>query len=154
MATLDSSSSIRSTVGYDCPPLALMDTAEQDDVTFPPYDIEKLDEDHYCIVMALPGFGADDLDVVVEPNRLVIRGKAKDRPEKSLPRRGITRRAFVKHFMLADFIAVNAASLSDDLLIIKLKHDLSNGLKPRKIGIQTGTSRRSREPKFIDQPVT
>ena len=96
MATLDSSSSIRSTVGYDCLPLALMDTAEQDDVTFPPYDIEKLDEDHYCIVMALPGFGADDLDVVVEPNRLVIRGKVKDGPEKSLPRRGITRRAFVK----------------------------------------------------------
>lgn len=51
-------------------------TTEQQ--TFPPYNIEKSDDNHYRITLALAGFRQDDFDIQLEGTRLTVKGT----PEK------------------------------------------------------------------------
>ena len=55
----------RSTVGFDrlFQLLDGMGAADGDAPSFPPYDIEKLGDNSYRIVMAVAGFGKDELEV-------------------------------------------------------------------------------------------
>ncbi len=115
--------------------MVLTHAMERDDDGFPPYNIEKLGDDLNLIVMAVAGLGANDLEVMVEQNRLTIRRKAKHRDEKSLLYRGITCRAVVSRFTLAEFIEVVGASQSDGLPIIDLKHEPPNEPKPQMIDV-------------------
>ena len=104
---------------------------------YPPYNIEKLGEDAYRIVMAVAGFGMDDLEIVAERNRLAVRGEVKDKTERTYLHRGIATRAFERQFDLADFVQVEGASLENGLLVIELKREIPEALKPRRIEIGT-----------------
>jgi molecular chaperone IbpA len=111
---------------------------QREEVGYPPYNIEKCGEDSYRIVMALAGFGQDDVEIVAERNRLTVRGEIKGQNGKTYLHRGIATRTFERHFELADFIEVIGASMGDGLLMIELKRELPEELKPRRIEIQTG----------------
>ncbi len=93
---------------------------------YPPYNIERLaGEDGHGdvlrITLAVAGFRPEDLDVTVEENQLVIRGRQADddRPRQFL-HRGIAARQFQKNFLLAEGIEVLGADLKDGLLAIDL----------------------------------
>jgi molecular chaperone IbpA len=137
MATLDFTPLFRSTVGFDRLPMLLTHAMQREETGYPPYNIEKLNEDGYRIVMAVAGFGDDDIDVVTEQNRLIVRGKLKDKNGTSYLHRGIAARSFERSFDLADFVQVTGATLRDGLLMIDLKRELPEEMKPRKIPIQT-----------------
>ena len=65
MTSFDLSPLFRSTIGFDRLSRAL-DTAFQYDSRvqgYPPYNIEKVDENGYRITMAVAGFGEGDLEV-------------------------------------------------------------------------------------------
>jgi molecular chaperone IbpA len=139
MATLDFTPLFRSSVGFDRIPNLLASAMARTEEGFPPYNIEKCGEDRYRIVLALAGSSRDEVEIVVEQNHLTVRGAKKDKNSATYVHRGIANRSFTRHFELADFIEVTDATMGDGLLVIDLKREVPEALKPRSIPINTGT---------------
>jgi molecular chaperone IbpA len=139
MATLDFTPLFRSSIGFDQLPALFSHALERPETGYPPYNIEKVGEDRYRIVMAVAGFGKDDVEIVQEQNRLTVYGKLKETAGKTYLHRGIATRAFERHFDLADYVEVTDATMGEGLLVISLKRDLPEALKPRTIPINAGT---------------
>ena len=126
----------RSFVGFDR--IAdLLETASRADMTasWPPYDIEKTGDDSYRISLAVAGFRAAELEVVSQPNLLVVTGRRADDGEHAYLHRGIAGRAFEQRFNLADHLVVTDARHEDGLLVIDLVRQVPEALKPRRIPI-------------------
>ena len=113
MATLDFTPLFRSTIGVDQLPGLLSHALERPEIGYPPYNIEKVGEDQYRIVMAVAGFGKDDVEIVQEQNRLSVRGKLKESNGTTYLHRGIATRAFERHFDLADYVEVTDATMGE-----------------------------------------
>jgi len=137
MATLDFSPLYRSTVGFDHLSNLLSHALDREESNYPPYNIEKLDDDAYRIVVALAGFAREDVEVVTEQNRLYVRGRTSDTSEGTYLYRGIARRPFEHVFELADHVSVVAANMAEGVLTIDLKRELPEALKPRRIDVAT-----------------
>ncbi len=141
MTTFDFSPLFRSTVGFDRMQ-RLLDAATRVDesaFSYPPYNIEAVDENAYRITMAVAGFSSDDLDVTVEDNTLKITGRARaEREGARYLHRGIAGRAFERRFDLAEHIKVVGADLKDGLLDIELAREIPEEKRPRKITIGEG----------------
>lgn len=124
----------RTAIGFDR--LARMvDTAATADVSYPPYNIEKTGDDSYRLVMAVAGFGPNDIEMTVKENTLLVAGKAGSESGSELLYRGIAGRAFERKFVLADHIVVEGADLSNGLLTVGLKRVVPEALKPRRIAV-------------------
>ena len=146
MTGFDFSPLFRSTVGFDRIN-RLMESAQapQSDSAYPPYNIEKTDENHYRITVAVAGFGPEDLDVAVKDNSLAISGKIKrseeEQEKRQILHRGIAGRAFQLNFALADAVVVHGADLENGLLHVSLERVVPEEAKPRRIEIKSGDSR-------------
>ena len=69
----------------------------------------------------MAGFTEADLDVVVEGNELIVKGRqADDQGERVFLHRGIASRQFQRRFLVAEGIEVAGASLQHGLLYIDL----------------------------------
>jgi HSP20 family molecular chaperone IbpA len=93
---------------------------------YPPYNIERLprtegEAERLRITLAVAGFGRDEIDITVEENQLVIRGRQKDDDGHSYLHRGIAARQFNRSFVLADGMEVRSARLANGLLEIGLE---------------------------------
>jgi molecular chaperone IbpA len=145
MRTIDFTPVFRSTIGFDRM-ARLVDAAYQASEasaqpSYPPYNIEKLDEDSYRITMAVAGFGENEIDVTVKENSLTVSGKVEKDETASAQaflHRGIAARAFERKFDLADHIIVTGAEMENGLLHIDLVRDVPEEKKPRKIMIGSG----------------
>ena len=73
MRNYDLSPLLRQWIGFD--KLASAMQGGQASQGFPPYNIEKTDDNHYRISLALAGFKQSELDIEVEGPRLTVRGK-------------------------------------------------------------------------------
>ena len=92
---------------------------------YPPYNIERLARDaqnpeRLRITLAVAGFTRDQLDVSIEENQLVIRGRQQDDKTRQYIHRGIAARQFQRTFVLADGMQVQGADLKNGLLSIDL----------------------------------
>ena len=92
---------------------------------YPPYNVERLprDERHperLRITLAVAGFARDELEITVEENQLVIRGRQSDDKQREYLYRGIAARHFQRSFVLADGMDVLGADLNHGLLSIDL----------------------------------
>jgi HSP20 family molecular chaperone IbpA len=87
---------------------------------YPPYNIEQTSDDTFRITLAVAGFAPGDLNVTVEDNQLIIRGKQADDGERSYLHRGIAARQFQRAFVLADGMEVSGAELGNGLLSVLL----------------------------------
>lgn len=92
---------------------------------YPPYDVEQLDENRLRIVLAVAGFTLNDLQVQIENNQLVIRGKRSEENDRVFLHRGIAARQFHRSFVLAEGIEVTSASLSNGLLRVELERPIN-----------------------------
>ena len=148
MRTYDLSPLFRSTVGFDRMN-RLIDSASNTQVpTYPPYNIEKLGDDDYRVTMAVAGFGSDDLEITQKENALIIQGNAKVSGEGvTYLHQGIAARPFERRFALADHVNVVDASLENGILVVDLKREVPEALKPRKIAIGSAAP----GPKPIEQ---
>jgi hypothetical protein len=72
------------------------------------------------ITLAVAGFKRQQIEITVEENQLVIRGRQEDDKSRQYIHRGIATRQFSRTFVLADGIEVKSADLSDGLLSIDL----------------------------------
>jgi len=148
MRNYDLSPLFRSTVGFDRMN-RLFDTAFNTDVpSYPPYNIEKLGDEDYRVTMAVAGFGTDDLEITQKDNALIIKGNAKTNGEGvTYLHRGIAARAFERRFALAEHVNVVNANVENGILIVDLKREVPEALKPRKISITNGGSKAAIEQK-------
>ncbi len=141
MRTYDFSPLYRATVGFDRV-ADLMDRVLSADVaqpTYPPYNIEKIDENAYRISVAVAGFSGDELTVEVKDGALIVAArKAEDESAKTYLHRGIATRAFERRFALADHVKVSGATHADGMLHIDLVREVPEALKPRRIEIAKG----------------
>ena len=87
---------------------------------FPPYNIEQMAPDTIRITLAVAGYGESDLDVGLEDNQLMIRGRQNADQEHHYLYRGIAARSFIKTFVLADGMKVLGARLENGLLTVDL----------------------------------
>lgn len=143
MRNFDFAPLYRSSVGFD--QIAnLMDRVLTNDTTtqsYPPYNIEKLDDDAYRISIAVAGFSDADLSVEVREKALIVSGrKADEGKDKTYLHRGIATRAFERRFHLADHVQVTGAAHRDGMLHIELERQVPEALKPRQIQIASETS--------------
>jgi molecular chaperone IbpA len=141
MRTIDFSPLYRSVVGFDR--LAdLLQTASADAASgYPPYNIERTDENAYRVEIAVAGFKPEELHVEVKENLLVVQGrKAANDESRRFLHRGLAERNFERRFQLADYVVVTSADLADGLLSIALRRELPDALKPRRIDITSGRS--------------
>lgn len=144
MRTFDLAPLYRATVGFDR--IAdMMDRVLTTDVaqpSYPPYNIEKTDENAYRISIAVAGFTPDELSVEVKEATLVISArKVEDAKPGSYLHRGIATRAFERRFALADHMRVTGAAHEHGMLHIELVREMPEALKPRRIEIARGAGR-------------
>lgn len=145
MRSLDLSPLFRATVGFDRLASALDAASRVDEsaYSYPPYNIEKTGDDSYRIVMAVAGFGEDEIDITVKENSLTITGKKApvDGEETKYLHRGIAARAFDRRFDLADYIKVVGAGLENGLLSVDLVREIPEAKRPRSIKITNGSGK-------------
>ena len=91
---------------------------------YPPYNIERLSGDgapeRLRITLAVAGFSRDQIEIVLEENHLVIKGRQVDDKERHYLHRGIAARQFQRTFLLVEGIEVKEAVLENGLLSIDL----------------------------------
>ncbi len=145
MRRFDPTPLYRATIGFDrmADMLDRVMSADLQAPSYPPYNIEKTDENAYRISIAVAGFAADDLSVEVKENALVVAGRSHDdESERTFLHRGIATRAFERRFHLADHVRVMGARHADGMLHIELARELPEALKPRQISITAETPSR------------
>lgn len=104
---------------------------------YPPYNIEKITENLYDIVVAVAGFEKSEINVEVDQDQLVIRGE-KVEVDKPLPEylhRGLAFRDFERRFTLAEHMEVVKAEIKNGLLTVQIERKVPETLLPRKIEI-------------------
>ncbi|WP_244571473.1 Hsp20 family protein [Mesorhizobium carmichaelinearum] len=110
---------------------------------WPPYDIAKLGEDTYRIVLAVAGFAEDELTITHQPNMLVIEGATTENDEVQYLHHGLALRSFARRFELADHVTIVGAKLENGLLVIDLKKEIPEEMKPRRIEINVETDKKA-----------
>lgn len=92
---------------------------------YPPYNIERSSSsdgaERFMISIAVAGFARTDLDVSVEDNQLMVRGRQADEPGRDFLHRGIAARQFQRSFLLAEGMEVKDATLGHGMLVITLE---------------------------------
>ncbi len=102
--------------------------------SYPPYNIKKIDDEHFVIEMAVAGFGKTDLDIELKDGTLTVSG-SHDADDKDYIYQGIANRAFTRKFTLADTVVVKNAELVNGLLKIALERFVPEEKKAKKIDI-------------------
>jgi molecular chaperone IbpA len=149
MTNLDLAPLWRSSIGFDRLFDLFEDTARwTEGDNYPPYNIERSDEDHYRISLALAGFTPAEIAVTAEQNVLKIEGRKSEKAAHDYLYRGISSRPFRRVFNLADYVQVKQASFENGMLRIALVRELPEAMKPRTIAIDTSAAGPSTEPKL------
>jgi molecular chaperone IbpA len=130
----DFSPYFRSTVGFD-QLFNRLEQAVEAGNGYPPYNIERSDETHYRISVAVAGFGEKDLAVEVKDAVLTVAGKREEAEKQTYLHQGIAGRAFERRFQLAEHVEVRSAKLENGLLHIDLERIIPEEKKPRRIAI-------------------
>ena len=125
----------RSTVGFDRIFDLLDETQRTVEEHYPPYNIERLGEDHYQVSLALAGFSPDEIAITAEQNVLTVEGRKADEANRDFLYRGISAQGFKRQFNLADYVQVKTAAFDNGLLRIELVRELPEAMKPRRIPI-------------------
>lgn len=107
--------------------------------SYPPFNLKKVEDNKYVIELAVAGFAKQDIEMTLEENKLLIKGKvagdsAGDEATSFLYK-GIADRAFTRQFTLADNVEIHNARLMNGMLKIWLEHVIPDSKKPKKIDI-------------------
>ncbi|EDT5267660.1 heat shock chaperone IbpB [Salmonella enterica subsp. enterica serovar Mbandaka] len=134
MRNYDLSPLLRQWIGFDKLANALQNSGESQ--SFPPYNIEKSDDNHYRITLALAGFRQEDLDIQLEGTRLTVKGTP-EQPENE-PKwlhQGLVMQPFSLSFTLAENMEVSGATFTNGLLHIDLTRNEPETIGPQRIAI-------------------
>jgi molecular chaperone IbpA len=144
MRSFDFSPFYRSAIGFDRMANILdnLNRAEQNQPSYPPYNIELTGEDKYRITMAVAGFDRTEINIEVNQNNLAVSGnKAAEDKTRTYLHQGIAARSFERRFQLADHVQVQSANYENGLLHIELQRIIPEAMKPRSIPIGNGVDK-------------
>ncbi|MDR2416734.1 MAG: Hsp20 family protein [Holosporales bacterium] len=118
---------------------------------YPPYNIEQIEGNGLKITLAVAGFTAEEIEVFIDDNQLIIQGQHTEKEERVYLHRGIATRQFRRTFILAEGIEVIEASFENGLLNIFLMRPKIES-KARRILIRT-PSHSSAPPKLLNNSI-
>jgi molecular chaperone IbpA len=109
---------------------------------YPPYDIVLTGDNTYEIRVAAAGFRQNEIDVEYHEGQLTVTGthNAQTQLEVEYLHHGISNRAWVRSWTLADYVEVKTAVMCDGILTIKLERIVPDAMKPKKIEINYQTN--------------
>jgi HSP20 family molecular chaperone IbpA len=135
-------------LGFDHFERALDRVSKVSNDGYPPYNIEQIGDNALQITLAVAGFTMADLNITVEDNQLVIRGRLTDDGDRVYLHRGIAARQFQRSFVLAEGIEVSGAWLDNGLLHVDLvRPELES--RVRTVEIRSGGATENREAKKV-----
>lgn len=138
MRSFDFSPLYRSAIGFDRMANLLdnLSRTEQNQPSYPPYNIELTGEDKYRITMAVAGFDPAEISLEVNQGILTVSAnKPSVKDDKTYLYQGIAARSFERRFQLADHVQVQSANYHNGLLHVDLQRIIPEALKPRSIPI-------------------
>lgn len=138
MQTYDFSPFYRSTVGFDRLFNRLDTIVGQEAKSYPPYNIERVEDDAWRVSVAVAGFTSDEIVVESKENSLTVKGAKAPEGEndkREFLHRGIAERGFELRFQLGDYVEVTGAALENGLLNIELKREVPENKRARQIPI-------------------
>jgi molecular chaperone IbpA len=101
------------------------------------------------VTLAVAGFSAEDIELTVKDNALIVAGRVAEEAAKGeFLHRGIAARAFTRKFVLADHMVVEGADIANGLLHVAVKRVVPESAKPRRITVNTV----SKPARTIDAP--
>jgi molecular chaperone IbpA len=104
--------------------------------SYPPYNVVKIDDNNYLIEIAVAGFDADDITIELLKGQLTVAATPNEHPfDINYVHKGISSRAFVRAFTLADSIEVRDAEIHKGVLQIRLINRQPEEDKPKQINI-------------------
>lgn len=104
--------------------------------TYPPYNINKISDEHLVLEFALAGFNKANIDISVEKNVLTVKGERTEDEGANYIHKGIAGRKFTRSFNLPEFFEVDRANMLDGILYIDLYKNVPEEKKPKKITIK------------------
>ena len=126
-------------IGFDSMFSRLANFPQQENGSYPPYNIRKEDDFNFVIELALAGFSEKDVEIELTENVLSVRSTdEKGKQNLDTPdyvHRGIANRSFSRKFTLADDIVVKGAEFENGLLNITLEKIVPEEKRPRIIPI-------------------
>jgi molecular chaperone IbpA len=107
-------------------------------MSFPPYNIIKVDADTYRVELAVAGYSKEDIDITVEKDLLTVKSNLKkdEKSEDEFLHQGIAERQWTQQFVLGEWMSIKEAALKDGLLTIKVEREVPEELKPKTIKIK------------------
>jgi molecular chaperone IbpA len=135
---LDLSPLYRSAIGFDRMARLLDSAVAESKPSYPPYNVELVEDNRYRITMAVAGFAREDLEITSEQNTLTINGRQQGDEERQYLYQGIAERNFERKFQLDEHVRVVDARLENGLLHVELVREIPEAMKPRKITISGG----------------
>lgn len=109
---------------------------------YPPFNIKKVNDDHYVIEIAVAGFSKSEIDIELADGKLVVKGNAKDDNDSTMTswiHKGIADRNFTRTFLINDFVEVKDAEMFNGILRIFLDQIIPDHKKPKKIDVKEKT---------------
>lgn len=121
---------------------------------YPPCNIRSTDQkNQYIIELAIAGFAREDIDITLEENKLVIKGRQKEEAQHFLYK-GIASRDFTRVYHLSDQIVVKDAELINGILKVYLERIVPESQKPKQIPVrvsQTPQALPKSEPQYLTE---
>lgn len=139
LVRFDTNSLNKALLGFD----SLFDNFEQRfanqiNNNYPPYNIIKKSENSYELEVAVTGFDANEVSVEIDQNQLIIKGQRTNvdtDSELHYLHRGLATRDFTRVWTLAEHMEVDAGSIKNGVLRIKIQRIIPEALKPRVLKI-------------------
>jgi len=135
LTALDLHPLYRNAIGVDRLFDRLISNIEAPQNNYPPYNIVQVNEDEYFIELAVAGLDENDIEITQDQNTLVITGAIEVSEDFNYLHKGIAGRNFRREFTLADHVEVVNADLKKGILLINLKRELPEAMKPKTIAI-------------------
>lgn len=106
---------------------------------YPPYNIKQIDENKYVIEMAVAGFAKSDIEILMDGNKLIIKGLTKENESQleTYLYQGIANRAFERIFTINDKIEIKDAELTNGMLKVWLQNIVKVQDAVKKIAIKS-----------------
>lgn len=104
--------------------------------SYPPYNIIRLSDTETVLEVAIAGFKENEVNVVVEDEKLKISGKKESVDSSQYVYKGIGTRAFERTFALSKDTKVTRAEYADGVLSIFMHYEVPEEKKPKQIPVQ------------------
>ncbi len=136
--TIDLPNFVRHTVGFDrlFEDMTRTFANSRGNDNYPPYNIAKLDDNHWIIEIAVAGFADNEIDVELKESVLTIRGThERDDKQTEYLHKGISARNFERTYTLGAHVEVRGATVKNGILSVALEQVIPEAEQPKKIPI-------------------